>query len=139
MNKNELPVTYEHPDPSENTTSKRKNPSFVPDGNSSFAFGSLSESEALAMILDPENHIANFKHNPNDSSDNLGDKKARTKEAHISGDFLKDGNHYKGRVVINGPGFIGRSLARVRGREPKMFAQYSRLDLPREELYEHRR
>jgi hypothetical protein len=54
----------------------------VTDGNSSFACGSLSESEAWAMILDPENHIANFKHNPNDSSDNLGDKKARTKEAH---------------------------------------------------------
>jgi hypothetical protein len=135
----EIKITYDHPDPSENNVIEKIDPLFIADGNTLSAIGTLSESEAFAVIMEPENRIEGFVHRPTQSFHNWGDKNARRKYARVAGDFIEGGHHFAGSIEIYGPGFIRQSIARIRGKDIKMNTFYNKNRISSEKYDEHRR
>jgi len=135
-----IKTTLEHPAAEENKTGESRLASLMPElfphkivtqSRRSEMFRTMSQDKALAMIVNPAAHIKDFKHHPDKSSDNWQNTfKRRT--AHISGDIKQGGLHYPLSVSVESPGFIGRSLARVRRKQPQAAAFFTKHNIPRE-------
>jgi hypothetical protein len=78
----------------------------------------VPESQALQMLLDPERSIKNFRLAPNGKSDNWGEK-GRFR-GRITGSFLTETEVKDVDILVLGPYFVGRAVAKARRREPRV-------------------